>query len=274
MKKTVAILLVLLTVVMSLTSCGMFGTSQTESTSTEKPKPTEIKINTDGGGMSSNLQIDQDTTFDDIIASIPTKAGYAFAGWYSDEALTDYIIPSHITNTQYKKGTAYAKWIDVSPVDYDIRSNTVTITDSGREKQHMDKIPISQDLDFIDLERAGYSSVKVRISMNIKEVDDGNQYIFIYKDTSCTSNDVSSLTDFYDRYVFGESPSEDPSLLYMYHYEHGAGEKDTSWETITFEVVLNINYLKKDLYLRYGASGKKNDDWCNNSVKVTVTPVK
>ena len=273
MKKALTIFLTAILMLTMFSSCGNSNRLQTETT-TEKPTPPQININIgEGGNMDNDLDINEDTTFDDIIASTPSKDGYVFAGWYSDENLTDYIIPDYITTTQYKKGTAYAKWIDPSPVSYDVRTNTVTITDSGRAKQHMDKINMSRDFDMLDLERAGYSSLKVKISLNIKEVDDGNQYIFIYRDTACANKELS-LMEFYDTYVFGEPPAEDPSLLYMHHYEHGAGKKNTSWETVTFEVVLDINNLREDLYLRYGASGKSNDDWCNSDVKVTLTPVK
>jgi hypothetical protein len=105
----------------------------------------------------------------------------------------------------------------------------------------------------------------------MKEVNDGYQYVFLYKDGVLPDTEMD-LMEFYDKYVFGESTEEDPSLLHAFKHEHGPGEKDTSWDRVTFKKSLRISDLKNDLYIRYGASGKDEDNWENRNVVVTITP--
>ena len=124
-----------------------------------------------------------------------------------------------------------------------------------------------------DLKRAGYTKITVALSADVCEIDDGYQYIFLYSNTKCASNDISSVMDFYDKYVFGEE-SSDPSLLYMHKFEHAPGVADSSIQTVSFEVTLDLARLTDDLYVRYGASGKNDDDWMNSNVCVTVIPEK
>ena len=263
MKKTIALILVLCTICslcISFTSCGN--------------KSKEITINYGGGQGDNNLVVDKNTEFEDFVRSIPTKEGYVFAGWYSDAMYTDYIDPYRISKTQLKNGTAFAKFILVpESVNYNVRTDTITITDSGRKNQKMDIVQISEDYSVKDLIRAGYKSLKITLTASVCEVDDGYQYIFLYSDTNCADNDVSSLMDIYDKYVFGND-SEDPSLLYAHKFDHGVDKVDTSWGNISFTINIDLIKLKDDLYIRYGASGKNDDDWRNKDIFVTVQPIK
>lgn len=232
----------------------------------------EIIIYFEGGQADENLVVDEYTGFADIINSTPTKEGYLFAGWYSNKGLTDYINPENITNTQLKRGTAYAKWITVPEMmTYSVRSEQVKITDSGRANQQMDIVRISQDYNVTDLLRAGYRTLTVSISFEVSEKQDGYQYIFLYSSTSCASGE-SSLLDYYDKYVMGESSDEDPSLLWGQKFEHGSGMQDTSWETKSYEITVDLDNLMDDLYIRYGASGKNEDSWYNRNVTVSIIP--
>ncbi|MBQ7355481.1 MAG: InlB B-repeat-containing protein [Clostridia bacterium] len=231
----------------------------------------EITIYFEGGQSDENLVVDEYTGFADIIQSTPTKEGYLFAGWYSNKGLTDYIDPDNITQTQLKRGTAYAKWITVPEMTtYSVRSEEVKITDSGRENQQMDIVRISKDYNVTDLLRAGYRSLTVSITFEASEKHDGYQHVFLYSNTSCATGE-SSLLDYYDKYVIGES-SDDPSLLWGKKFEHGSGVLDTSWGTQSYEITVNLDDLIDELYIRYGASGKNEDSWFNKNVVVTVIP--
>lgn len=260
MKKTFLFLIFISIVASCLTGCSLlFGQ--------------KITVNYDGG-TNDNLIIDENTEFKDIIFSKPTKEGYVFAGWYSDANFNDYINPSNITKTQEKQGTAYAKWIVVKDfAEYTARTHEATITDSGRSKQQMDIVRISSDYNVLDLQRAGYKNLLISIDLQIREIDDGYQYVFLYRDQYCTDSSVDSLLDIYDKYIFGET-KEDPSLLYMYKYEHGPGYENTNWSKVSFEVEIPLTSLVNDLYLRYGASGKNDDDWRNKEINLKVTPIK
>lgn len=134
---------------------------------------------------------------------------------------------------------------------YTVRTVEQTITDSGRFNQIHDSVNFNSvyngkyNLD--DLYDQGYRTMAVEITMDIKEVHDGYQYIFIYDDTSTTS------------YLRGAQ------------IEHGPGKKDTEYRTYTFYFEVDINNVRdNDFVIRYGAGGSFSDDWKNKNVKIQV----
>ena len=290
MKKIFALLLCVVAI-FSLISCSVVYngdlSGQTQQTQQSNGK-TEININ--NGGSASNSEsvqtitvelnggysdfiIEDDTTFDDLVKHKPIKDGFVFAGWYSDANLNDYIDPDLVLSEQRNKGKLYAKWITVESVTYQVRSNEVTITDSGRAKQQLDIVYLSQDYDLAELRRAGYTALNVTISLYLREVDDGYQYVFLYSDKNCAHTE-SALEKLVEGLIVGEGTDEDPSLLCTKKYEHTPGECDTNWAVLSFEVPISLDRLTDNLYIRYGASGKNDDHWRNKDVVVTVTPVK
>ncbi len=67
-----------------------------------------VKLDT-GDGMSESVMVNRNSTIDSI--KIPTKEGYEFDGWYTDEALTIKADPAaKITSNT----TLYAKWTEKS----------------------------------------------------------------------------------------------------------------------------------------------------------------
>ncbi len=273
--KMIVSLLLTFSMLIAITACDSSKNQDAQTAQSTAPQePAQINIYVNGGSIQTTDGSNEGKTFAGLIRTIPTKEGYVFAGWYSDEALTDYIIPTHITTTQYSKGTAYAKWISVEPITYTVREETATITDSGRAKQRLDVVEFRYDFNLVDLERAGYTRLRFTISYDVKEVNDGYQYIFLYKDRNCIKQENFNLLDYYSDFIFGEQNKEDPTLLDVHEYEHGPGNLDTSWETVTFTKVIEIDNLIDNLYLRYGASGSNDDDWQNKNIIVTVTPEK
>ena len=235
-----------------------------------EPQTGSINIITNGG----ELDADSIKNFKSAVKLIPRKEGYVFAGWYSNEDLTNKIKPASPTKEQISKGTAYAKWLLVETKSYSIRMGSeVTITDSGRQNQPMDVVDFSSDYNVKDLINSGYKKIVVTLSADVMERDDGYQYIFLYSDTSCASHGINSIMDAFDKYVFSDDDEADPSLLYMHKFTHGGDQKNSSWGTVNFTVTLDATRLKDDLYIRYGASGKYNDDWCNKNIEVTITPI-
>lgn len=236
----------------------------------QNPEKGSINIFANGGTLAT----EEVNNFKSAVNLIPQKEGYVFAGWYSDEALTDYINPSSPTKAQVSKGCAYAKWLVVESQQYYIRTESeTTVTDSGRAKQQMDVVSFSSDYKISDLINSGYKKLKISVSLDVRERDDGYQYIFLYSDTKCASTNINSIMDVYDKYIFGKNEA-DPSLIYMHKFTHGGDSKNTTWGTVYFTVTIDTDRLEDDLYIRYGASGKYSDDWSNKNLEVTITPVK
>lgn len=229
----------------------------------------EVIVTLDGGTIDQNYLEKAD--FDDVIASVPTREGYVFAGWYSDATYTDYINPKLITDEQRDAGRAFAKWITVPESKvYGVRTEEISITDTGRANQKMDKVGIMNDFNVTDLIRAGYTSLTVKVNFSACEIDDGYQYVFVYKNEQCVKPATSSLIGIVDKYILGEE-EEDPSLLHTYQFDHGASAVNAEWAAYEFETTVSLNALEKDLYLRYGASGNAADTWKNKDIVVTVS---
>ena len=228
-----------------------------------KDENTEVTVNTNGGTMT-NINLEENAEIADIIKTKPEKEGFIFGGWYSDEEMTRLITDDTDLDSVEE---VYAKWITVEEKTYSVRSDSATITDSGRHKQRMDIVYLSSDFDWIGMEFAGYKTIKITVTLDIMEKDDGYQHVFLYSDTDC----VSSF-DKFSTGLFGSTPN-DPSLLAGYTFEHGGSTKNTNWGNHSFSATINVSQMKDDLYIRYGASGKLGDDWCNRYVTVKVKPV-
>ena len=144
-----------------------------------------------------------------------------------------------------------------------VRTETAKITDSGRASQKMDILLLSNYFDVKAAYNAGYTKLNVTFTFDVRELDDGYQYVFFYADRNCKGN------SFFDKVVDEFYDPADPSLLYEYRLEHGGTKKNTSWGSHTFTTTLKMSRLNDDLYIRYGASGKYDDDWENKNVVVT-----
>ena len=228
------------------------------------------KLNVDlNGGSLSGTAKDLET----LVSMTPTKEGYEFAGWYADAAYTTYLTANSLTKDQKKAGVAYAKFIKVEEVTYDVRASQVTVTDAGTADNPMDTVYLSDHYNLTDLKRAGYSTLEVVITMQVAEKDDGYQHILLYKNQSVVRED-KSVIGWLDKTLFGENENDDPSRLFSYAYEHGPDVLNTSWEELTVTTRVKISDLESDLFLRYDASGSGADTWYNKDVTVKIIPKK
>ena len=101
------------------------------------------------------------------------------------------------------------------------------------------------------LKNMGYSKVDLKVEIDIREIDDGYQEIFIAKSTNTTN---------------------DSSFLYTNKYiEHGPGKKLTSMKTHTFSATLNLSSFNEDIYIYYSAHGSGSNDWWRDRIKLTLT---
>lgn len=154
-------------------------------------------------------------------------------------------------NITYTDGTNDYKSIRV---DYYITSNDnkifvsgeEIITDAGRFNNHADVVKISKryDFDLNELYNEGYRTAAIEIRMDLKEIDDGYQHIFIYDNLNSAK------------------------LLLGATFEHGSGFRNDTLAKYYFYLELNLlDILDGDFTVHYDASGKGNDDWQNNNVE-------
>ena len=189
----------------------------------------------------------------------PPVAGYVFGGWYADQNLTRLVSNANYNPELYP--TLYDKWMDVSPREYFIRNSTATITDSGREHQQVDVVYMSNYLDKVGLQYAGYTKLNVILEIDAWEKDDGYQFIFIYNSRECADNGL-------------EEDIHGDVYLHKIQFEHVAGRKSGDIEHYTFFFQIPLSSFGTELYVRYGASGILGDTWCNANLMLTIEPVK
>ena len=99
------------------------------------------------------------------------------------------------------------------------------------------------------LKEKNYKTLTLTITMDVKEVNDGYQYIALYDGTSTSAKQ------------FGYQK-----------FEHGAGKKDTSYWSHTFTFTINLNEItSSSLCIRFNASGVGSDTWNCKNVKLSYT---
>lgn len=136
---------------------------------------------------------------------------------------------------------------------FQVREEEKKITDSGRFKQAYDKVDLYQRSKYgvTVLQSMGFTKMNIRITLDMREVDKGYQHIFIYN---------------------GEG--KDSMLLTEKQIELGDTDLQKEWktETHTLSVSLSgIDLTNPLVVIRYGASGSKDDTWCNKNVNVAIS---
>ncbi|MCR3905714.1 MAG: MACPF domain-containing protein [Tenericutes bacterium] len=178
-----------------------------------------------------------------------------------------YFVPDHLSNVGYglsmemnsylsSKTQQYANIFEsgeafgntYATAEKTLRTQEFLITDSGRFNQPYDLIDFANTygIDLQVMRLLGYNSVDVIIKLNVREVHDGYQYIFLYDGDSNSAN-----------------------LLGSRMFEHGGSKKNTNWQIHSFAfsgIPLTVNL--QQMVIRYGASGSFSDDWINKDLKV------
>lgn len=103
-----------------------------------------------------------------------------------------------------------------------------------------------------ELKARGYKSITFTLTMDVKEVDDGYQYIALYDGTSTSAKEFG-----YEK------------------FEHGSGKKDTSYWSHSFTFTINLNEIaSSSLCIRFNASGNGSDTWNCKNVKISYNVIK
>lgn len=168
-----------------------------------------------------------------------------FLGYYTDENFTVRV--TEIGPTEYDDKEIYVKW------DVHLASSHNTgdhiITDDGRWQNYYKELRMY--FDYTDPYSCdGFQTLRIDITMKMKEIDDGYQYIMLFTEEG-----------------------NDDSKIYDCQIEYYPGEKHTNAETIgTFHIYIDINDIKDCdyLYLAFGASGSGDDDWCIEKLDIEM----
>ena len=113
------------------------------------------------------------------------------------------------------------------------------------------------NIDLNAMKENGYRSVSFYIQLNVREIDDGYQYLFLFN-SPISSNDY---------------------LLSGLPFEHSPGKKDTNWRVhgeseLKFENIPIDKFPNNEFVIRYGASGNSKDTWENKDLRIRLVITK
>jgi hypothetical protein len=136
-----------------------------------------------------------------------------------------------------------------------IREGSIKVTDSGQFNQRIDVVDFGVfGINLEELKQNGYKTISFYIQLNVREIDDGYQHIFIYN-----------------------SPNKsDDYLIASLRFEHSPGKKDGNWwvhkeSELKFEGLPLNKFMNNEFIIRYDASGDWwTDDWENKDLKIKL----
>ena len=180
------------------------------------------------------------------------QEGYAFVGWFNSN--NEKFIGSVVVNQEL---SLVAKIVFIGEKQFTVRSGSFSeniYTPSGvngepTKRDWEDKVYYNEYYNKADLIAAGYTRFNISYRCNIKVIDDGYQWVYIYSGAS-------------------------GNML----YEHQDSFDEGSF-TISFSTSINLNSIGNDYFsIRYAAAGffmfgSKGNEWNCWNVQVTLKPV-
>ena len=230
---------------------------------------TQLKINTYGGNFFSATSLEGfNENYDNWYASISSKP--TLIGTTSDGLVPIWMFEINPLKQQLLK-EEYVRYLNEHGIDkndylspnfenqeykdtLNLRLSERTITDDGRFVHDIhDAIDLDNDLTYgIEImNKNNFKSILVTFSAEMKEINHGYQYVFIYKSKQNNQN----------------------HLLHNQTYELNGNSLQKNYVTKSFSVEFGLNeFLDTHLLVfRYGASGSQDDDWKNKNINITIT---
>ena len=201
----------------------------------------ENLLNTNNNNNPYSYNIESDT----IILNDLNDSAHSFKGWYSDIYFTNKV--TSIPQGSFGNKMLFAKW---SIEKEYVRNSTYTISDSSWINNSYDTISILMLTGFTkdQLLNFGYDELLISFTINIWEVNDGYQKIFLY-----------------------DGDSSNNYLLKEINIQHGIGFKNTETENYEFSYSINLNDLSSNIItIAYTATGAFNNQWNNDGLLVDL----
>ncbi len=179
----------------------------------------------------------------------PYSPQFRFLGWYTSGSFTTKAssISANVTGAV----NLYAKWrYDFSCTG---RNGTIYVTDKGPFKHDYDQIYVGLNLRnlYSDLKDLGMKYLALNYKLNMWEIQDGYQEIYLYSGSSESSELLWAMTEI----------------------EHGGSKKDTTPSVFECNIFIPLDSIKDAdfLYFRYSAHGFGNDDWASDILHIEIS---
>jgi len=178
-----------------------------------------------------------------------------FLGWYDKK---EGGVQINFSNLYVESNmTIYAHWSWENTVTGNnvlVRTAEVKVDKNEQtwgESDPYDTVYI-KDLGFnkVEMLNLGYKTMQVSMTIDVKEIDDGYQYVNLYRTNIASSAPYEQI-----------------------RFEHGRNYIDKNYREYTFNFrARSLNDFEDNSFvIRYGSSGSLNDDWLHKNLRVRVT---
>jgi len=229
--------------------------------------PGSVVFNINGGSGTAPASISPSVAGGTIVLPGNPYEGFKrsyniFVGWCLTSACTGQIPYKPGDSFPVPAGTTtlYAKWT-ANPTDFKlIRSTDVRINDgpggsTGNKNdlfnQYYDTVNFSTSFDGIDLavmREQGYEKISFSIELLVSEINEGIQWIFLYKSTD----------------------KQTTELLAEKQLDAKSGIQKNVTHSLAFNDISIDKFKTNDFVIRYAASGNGDDDWENRNLKIKL----
>lgn len=202
------------------------------------PNTYTLNYNLNGGTAdTTSKQVTFDSIYGDL--PVPTKADHKFVGW----TLNGKPLTSDSKVLIAGDHTIEATWLRISSV--------VTFAPPDRPDKRItdeDKVyeEVSPGFDTQALIKEGYNKMKIILSFDVDEINDGYQDLWIFTD----------------------------NLLTKLASQENIETKGSGWKNHTYTFLIDIEALESDggFTIEWGAHGDNKDDWWLGTTIFTMTP--
>ena len=193
-----------------------------------------------------------------------TRTDYVFAGWNVNAAGTSLDYKGGDSFTVTTGRTLYARWVKNETDFISIRASEKTITDDGVGNKN-EKAVLNQPYDTVsfsefgitDLEalsQQGYKGISFYIRLEVREINDGYQWIFLYSE----DKEIGNVR--FDHSGGAYKNWRDVLENYKDKYEPG----------LKFENAEIDRFKDNQFTIRYAASGDGDDTWENRNLRIKI----
>jgi len=227
-------------------------------------KQTEVKTRVFGGIPQYAQSIHDRNSYDAWISSI--EGNEIWSDYYPNSLFGIWALPMSATRSADLLAEVERRCVltTIKPPELPETTELVTvrpsekrITDAGWYSNVYDVVNFDDffNVNLDSYKAQGYTKITFYIQMNVREYDDGYQYIGLW--SSSVANDTYKLAE--------------------QQFEHGPGSYEPNWFVHEFKFPnININKFENkgsgyQFVIRYNADGWLSDDWGNKELKVKLT---
>ncbi len=196
--------------------------TSSSSVTTNTQQEVIVFFNSNGGSSVSSIRQDYNSSVDEPEA--PIKAGYTFAGWYTDEELLSLFDFNSNIQCDIR---LYAKWSDIKPLNWNIGAEPMTI-DPALNGDASGGGVINQTFEGLVREIDGIVYPGIASSWEISQ--DGLTITFHLRDSKWSDGSDLTANDFVYSFKRGMDPATASQYAWIWEYTNIVGAAEVVYD--------------------------------------------